>query len=110
MTDKTKQECIDVKKMRPVPSPCNVGEISIEDALRKIFKTAQDVETYIGVAAEAAMTDDMNAHYDRFDAIQLMMKHAHEAINTTWGLAEDLAKTLGVDVHAKQEESEEATA
>ncbi|MHB8744613.1 MAG: hypothetical protein ACYC9L_16035 [Sulfuricaulis sp.] len=108
MTEHTDSDRIDVKKMRQVPSPCNVDEISIEKGLQKIYKAACDVETYIGVAAEAAMTDDPNAHYDRLDAIQLMMKHAHEAINTTWGLADDLGKALGVDVHAKQEEHTEA--
>ena len=103
MTQNTDSDRIDVKKVRHVPSGGTVDNISIEDALQKIFKTAYEVETYICVALEAARAPDESVSYDRYDAIELMMQHAREAINTTWGLTEDLAKALGVNVHAKQE-------
>lgn len=110
MTDHTDSDFVDAKKIRHVPDHHNIEQLSIENALQEIFKASYAVETYICVALDAARAHDENVSYDRYDAIELMMKHAREAINLTWSLTKDLAQALGVNVRAKQEESVEDAA
>jgi hypothetical protein len=113
MTDHTDSDFVDVKKIRPstmvTGTSALVDEISIEKGLQDIFRAGNDALSYLNVA-RGIQKDHFHEVFqdDGGDAMQLMLENANAAVQTAWNLADDLARSLGVNVHAQQEETAEA--